>query len=177
MCGASAAPSRKFASCCPFRVQARSTRAEEGAWFNARGPVRRDRGHCTFVGDAGHPCESRHGLEFDHVVPIARGGLTTADNLRLRCRTHNRVEAERAFGKGFMQTKRERAAAARAAQPAPVWQQDVLAALRSLGFRDKEARAALPACDLAPDATLEQRVRAALRHLAPPAARHSAPAA
>ena len=71
---------------------------------------RRDRGHCTFVGDTGHPCESRHGLEFDHIVPIARGGPTTADNLRLRCRTHNRVEAERAFGKGFMQTKRERAA-------------------------------------------------------------------
>lgn len=50
------------------------------------------------------------------------------------------------------------------------------AALRSLGFRDKEARAARPACDLGPDASLEQRVRAALQHLAPPATRR-APAA
>ena len=138
---------------------------------------RRDRGHCTFVGDTGHPCESRHGLEFDHIVPIARGGLTTADNLRLRCRTHNHVEAERTFGAAFMKAKRERAVAARAARTEPAWQQDVHAALRSLGFREKEARSALASCDLGPDASLEQRVRTALQHLAPPAARHPAPAA
>ena len=138
---------------------------------------RRDRGHCTFVGDTGHPCESRHGLEFDHIVPIARGGPTTADNLRLRCRTHNHVEAERTFGAAFMKAKRERAVAARAARTEPAWQQDVHAALRSLGFREKEARSALASCDLGPDASLEQRVRTALQHLAPPAARHPAPAA
>ena len=142
-----------------------------------RGEVlRRDGGHCTFVGDTGHRCESSHRLQFDHVLPLARGGLTTATNLRLRCSTHNQLEAERTFGAAFMRAKRERAAVARAAPPAPAWQHDVLAALRTLGFRDREARRALAACDLGPDASLEQRVRAALRQLAPPAARR-APAA
>lgn len=138
---------------------------------------RRDGGRCTFVGDTGQRCDSCHSLEFDHVVPIARGGLTTADNLRLRCRTHNRLEAERSFGAAFMRAKRERASAARVAPPEPGWHRDVLAALRGLGFREKEARAALPACELSPDVSLEQRVRAALRYLAPPASRHPAPAA
>lgn len=167
-----------------FGVGARSRPARRGRAGNERtlpmavrlAVFRRDGGCCTFVGDTGHGCESNHLLQFDHVVPLAHGGLTTADNLRLRCRTHNRVEAERTFGAAFMRAKRERAAAARAAQPAPAWQADVLAALRTLGFRDREARGALAACDLGPEASLEQRVRAALRRLAPPATRR-APAA
>jgi len=147
---------------------------------------RRDGGRCTFVGDTGHRCESRRRLELDHVVPIARGGLTTADNLRLRCRTHNRLEVERAFGHEFMRAKRERAAreaaAAATGRPAPVpppdpaWRADVVAALRTLGYRDREVHAAMATCDLGPKATIEQRVRTALRHLAPPA-RKQAPAA
>ncbi len=138
---------------------------------------RRDGGRCTFVGDTGQRCDSCHSLQFDHVVPLARGGLTTADNLRLRCRTHNRLEAERAFGAAFMRAKREHAVAARAAQPESASERDVLAALKSLGFREREARAALPACELGPDASLESRVRAALRYLAPPASRRPATAA
>ena len=37
---------------------------------------------------------------------LARGGLTTASNIRLLCRTHNQYEAERALGAGFMNGKR-----------------------------------------------------------------------
>jgi hypothetical protein len=33
------------------------------------------------------------------VVPFARGGPTTADNLELRCRAHNAYDAEREFGR------------------------------------------------------------------------------
>src|SRR5262245_23024276 len=62
----------------------------------------RDRGRCTFVGENGHACESRRHLEFDHVMPVARGGESTVANLRLRCRAHNQLEAERAFGAEFM---------------------------------------------------------------------------
>jgi len=74
---------------------------------------RRDEGRCTFVGTHGHRCGSRVHLQFDHVTPVARGGTSTADDLRLRCRAHNQLEAERAFGRGFMEARRGRAAAAR----------------------------------------------------------------
>jgi hypothetical protein len=70
---------------------------------------RRDGGRCTFVSDAGHRCEERRGLEFDHVEPVARGGRATVRNLRLRCRAHNQFEAEQAFGSGFMTQRRSAA--------------------------------------------------------------------
>jgi len=67
----------------------------------------RDGGRCTFVSEGGHRCESRTRLEFDHVESVAQGGHPTVQGLRLRCRAHNQLEAERAFGRDFMYTKRE----------------------------------------------------------------------
>ena len=69
----------------------------------------RDGGQCTFVGKSGHRCTARTQLEFDHAVPVARGGLATVQNLRLRCRAHNQHEAERVYGSDFMEAKREEA--------------------------------------------------------------------
>ena len=66
----------------------------------------RDRGQCTYVSDAGHRCESREFIEFDHVQPFAHGGDSTVENLRLRCRAHNQLGAEVTYGTGFMQAKR-----------------------------------------------------------------------
>jgi 5-methylcytosine-specific restriction endonuclease McrA len=57
----------------------------------------RDEGRCAFVGVDGR-CRETGWLEIHHVVPFARGGLTTAENLELRCRAHNAYEAEREFG-------------------------------------------------------------------------------
>ncbi len=57
----------------------------------------RDAGRCRFEGPAGR-CTETGRLEFHHVVPYARGGSTTADNLELRCAAHNRYEAEQCFG-------------------------------------------------------------------------------
>ena len=74
----------------------------------------RDGDQCTFVSERGQRCSERRGLEFDHVVPVARGGEATVEGIRLRCRTHNQYEAERTFGAGFMRNKRE---AARRADP------------------------------------------------------------
>ncbi len=74
---------------------------------------RRDGGQCTYTSNAGRRCERREQLELDHVTPIARGGASTPDNLRLRCRAHNQLEAERAFGRPFMEAKRDAARAAR----------------------------------------------------------------
>ena len=57
----------------------------------------RDGGRCRFEGAVGRCCETGR-LEFHHVIPYARGGPTTADNLELRCAAHNRYEAEQCFG-------------------------------------------------------------------------------
>jgi 5-methylcytosine-specific restriction endonuclease McrA len=75
----------------------------------------RDGGQCAFVGDGGHRCEERRGLEFDHIVPVARGGESTIANVRQLCRAHNQLEAERAYGFDLMEGKR-RATAERATQ-------------------------------------------------------------
>jgi 5-methylcytosine-specific restriction endonuclease McrA len=69
----------------------------------------RDGGQCTFVSEAGHRCEARRGLEYDHIEPFARGGEATVAGMRLRCRAHNQYEAERTFGAGFMDEKRQAA--------------------------------------------------------------------
>jgi hypothetical protein len=66
----------------------------------------RDRGRCTFVGDGGRRCDAREFIEFDHVQPVARGGRSTVEGVRLRCRAHNQLEAERVFGAAFMRRKR-----------------------------------------------------------------------
>jgi hypothetical protein len=75
----------------------------------------RDQGQCTFVSETGHRCEARRPLEFDHVQEVARGGETTVDGIRLRCRAHNQHAAECTFGAEFMRHKRIAAAEARAA--------------------------------------------------------------
>jgi 5-methylcytosine-specific restriction endonuclease McrA len=66
----------------------------------------RDRHRCTFVSTQGRRCEERSMLEYGHALPVARGGRSTVENLRLRCRAHNQYEAECAYGAGFMHAKR-----------------------------------------------------------------------
>lgn len=65
-------------------------------------PVRRqvwirDEGRCAFVGRMGR-CEETGFLEYHHVVAFALGGPTSADNLELRCRSHNQYEGALIFG-------------------------------------------------------------------------------
>ena len=43
----------------------------------------RDGGQCTFTSESGHRCPAREFIEYDHVVPVARGGMATVENLRL----------------------------------------------------------------------------------------------
>jgi len=64
------------------------------------------------VGENGQRCPACSDLDFDHIIPVARGGRSTEDNVRLLCSAHNQLEAERTFGAGFMETKREAARAA-----------------------------------------------------------------
>jgi 5-methylcytosine-specific restriction endonuclease McrA len=62
----------------------------------------RDGGRCTFVGKDGRRCNCRWELEIDHIIPFARGGDKSPENLRLLCRRHNMIEAERVYGKELM---------------------------------------------------------------------------
>jgi 5-methylcytosine-specific restriction endonuclease McrA len=63
----------------------------------------RDGGQCAFVGADGTRCQSKKGLQIDHIVPYAAGGTHDPSNLRLLCGAHNRLMAERALGKHVMQ--------------------------------------------------------------------------
>jgi 5-methylcytosine-specific restriction endonuclease McrA len=119
----------------------------------------RDGGQCTFVGENGHRCEARTRLEFDHVEAVAQGGRSTVQGLRLRCRAHNQFTAEQAFGRDFMNTKRE----TRGKPPLPEHVAEVVPWVRSLGFKADEARRLAECCKDMPDAPLEQRVRHALK--------------
>jgi 5-methylcytosine-specific restriction endonuclease McrA len=141
---------------------------------------KRDGGQCTFVSESGHRCEARGDVEFDHVTEVARGGGSTVDNVRLRCRGHNQHTAERTFGAGFMKQKREEAAAARGAAKAAKerargeraaeaertrlepHQMEVLPWLEQLGCRKDESRIAVERCREMADAPLEDRVKSAL---------------
>ncbi len=46
-------------------------------------------------------CGSHHALEIDHVIPVARGGINTLENLRLLCRSCNQFSAIQTFGVEF----------------------------------------------------------------------------
>ncbi|MDD3642947.1 MAG: HNH endonuclease signature motif containing protein [Candidatus Krumholzibacteria bacterium] len=64
---------------------------------------RRDGGRCAFVSASGRRCGSTWDLEVDHIVPLARGGDASPGNLRLLCAGHNRLEAERVYGREHME--------------------------------------------------------------------------
>ena len=138
----------------------------------------RDGGQCTFASEDGTRCPARMDLELDHIVPVARGGGSEASNVRLRCRPHNQYEAERAYGKAFMQTKREQAKAAAARRQAEkeakraaveAIDNDVLMpGLRGLGFSKAEARFALSECGPMEGHGLQARLKRCLAILTPP---------
>jgi hypothetical protein len=68
----------------------------------------RDGERCSFVSADGHRCGETGMLEFDHEHAFARGGRSTVSNVRLLCRAHNQLQAERTFGRAFMQHARTR---------------------------------------------------------------------
>jgi hypothetical protein len=91
----------------PASPPRKASRAPRHIAAHVRRTVRlRDGDQCTHVDDKGKRCDERKFLQFDHIVPVARGGESTLSNLRLRCGAHNRYEADRTFGAGFNERKR-----------------------------------------------------------------------
>jgi 5-methylcytosine-specific restriction endonuclease McrA len=70
-----------------------------------RAVTARDKGRCAFVSVGGHCCGERRFLEFHHVIPRARGGRATVENIQLRCRAHNGYEVDLFFGPGVRRTR------------------------------------------------------------------------
>ena len=167
---------QKFAATDKPRSAARVSSNQRHIPAHARRAVwQRDGGRCTFVSAKGHRCEARDHLEYDHVVPVARGGRATIDNLRLRCRAHNQYAAEREFGDAFMDRKRRAARSAAGEREAEERKKErtsermgqVVHCLRQLGYRPDQARRAAEFSDSLCQASLEDRVKRALSYFAP----------
>jgi hypothetical protein len=59
----------------------------------------RDEHRCSFVDETGRRCSERHRLELHHRHPFGLGGDHRPDNVSLLCSAHNRLMAERDYGK------------------------------------------------------------------------------
>jgi hypothetical protein len=144
--------------------------------------TRRDGDQCTFVSESGHRREERGYMEFDHVIPVARGGRSTVANVRLRCHAHIQHGADLVYGKGFMDQKREGARrqiaeakaqkatadAARARERAAAEAEladasDVIPALKILGCRGDDLRYAAHLLAAIPDASTKERMHCAIK--------------
>ena len=143
---------------------------------------KRDGGVCTFVSDDGQRCGCRHALQYDHVIAVADGGASTVENVRLLCPAHNQLEADRRFGKGFMEQRR---AVQKSQRPhardqkeklkAP-HEDDVRAALTTLGYNRALVSIGLSAAATLPaEADAEARVKVALTALTRGLARKETP--
>jgi 5-methylcytosine-specific restriction endonuclease McrA len=64
-----------------------------------RAVFERDGGRCNFEDETGRRCTETRRLEYHHIRPYGRGGDHSAENIALRCRVHNLLEAECDYGK------------------------------------------------------------------------------
>jgi 5-methylcytosine-specific restriction endonuclease McrA len=70
-----------------LRAEVSTTRRESIPEELRRLVFRRDEGACV-------TCGSRELLQFDHIIPVARGGATTIDNLQVLCANCNRAKSD-----------------------------------------------------------------------------------
>ena len=133
-------------------------------------------GHCcTFTSPDGHRCSETFALQVDHITPVAQGGETKAENLRLLCAHHNRHEAQKRMGAELIVAQREqhdRAVAehkkAKEAEEARALTRresdaDLHAALKSLGMTREQSQIAVERTQHLALGPIEARVLAALK--------------
>ena len=65
----------------------------------------RDGEQCTYTSPSGERCRARAFVQLDHYDPRALGGPGTTRNGRLLCRAHNLFEAEKAFGRKYVENR------------------------------------------------------------------------
>lgn len=58
----------------------------------------RDKGQCQFKSKDNRTCGSRYLIEYHHVKPVAFGGQTSVENLKLYCKSHNSYQAIQDLG-------------------------------------------------------------------------------
>jgi hypothetical protein len=63
---------------------------------------RRDGGRCQWKLANGEICGCTRHLQLDHVKPLALGGTSTVDNVRILCRSHNLEAARLVLGDAWM---------------------------------------------------------------------------
>jgi hypothetical protein len=145
-------------------VGPRATRAISPAL--RRQVMRRDRGRCVVSG-----CKHATFVDVHHLVPRADGGKHTADNLVCLCGGHHRAVHEgRLFIQGLPSTglmfSHSDGTRYGGALRVDVAERNahVFAALRGLGFKERDCRGALARCTaaLASDSSREEVLRAAL---------------
>jgi 5-methylcytosine-specific restriction endonuclease McrA len=83
-------------------AEVRTKKLPSGVRVSLPAPLKRSvwaraSGRCEYAAQ-GRRCSSRHRLEIDHCVPLARGGSNELSNLRVLCREHQLVELERTLG-------------------------------------------------------------------------------
>jgi 5-methylcytosine-specific restriction endonuclease McrA len=84
------------------RRSARPPQAEHISAHVRREVWDRDGGCCQWPVADGEVCGSTTRVEYDHVIPRAKGGPSTVENLRLLCRAHNQLAASRVYGDDWM---------------------------------------------------------------------------
>jgi hypothetical protein len=62
----------------------------------------RDEGKCQWPLADGGICGSTHRVELDHIVPVGRGGSSTASQMRTLCKFHNDLAAREVYGDELM---------------------------------------------------------------------------
>jgi hypothetical protein len=104
----------------------------------------RDGQQCSYVDETtGDRCTARGFLELDHREPRAAGGSSDASNVRVLCRTHNRLHAEVCFGREHVQARID----CRRRKLDPEAAELVRSGLVHMGFRDAQAKKALGVVD------------------------------
>jgi hypothetical protein len=69
---------------------------------------KRDGGRCAWRSADGRVCGSTWKLEIDHIEPVALGGGSRLDDLRLACFNHNQFHADQTFGRAHMEKFRHK---------------------------------------------------------------------
>ncbi len=94
----------------------------------------RDGGKCQWVLESGELCGATRDLELDHIQPKSLGGPSTAGNLRIACKFHNRLAARLVLGDETMDRFTRDPHASRPA-PGPGTDADASEPRRALGGR------------------------------------------